>query len=680
MSGEKKFIWDELDGEAEHPPSRGASRAERRARGAAPVRGGAAGDAASGGASSSARYVWDEALDDDAGAPAPAPRAGARAGDAETFEAVQRQLNVLHGELDEARDLVRARRLELKHAREDRAAEVAAVKAEWDAKLEAQRVEHAAALRKQEDLKATLKDDVAKLERRRRDLRQVIDRADGLREQRVAAAREAGRRDLEKQMAEWKAAEQKELEAVVEKRRAGIKAKVIKALEPEVHRLISANRDDLAKKERELEEELERERRTILAEHEIVLRREQQKADAQMEQQLGDLREENTKKLKAKQEAHDADLRKLWDEHKAALEAERKSHEAECDRLKERRQVEEAELKREEHIKTAELVVEHERHLQLDREKVEAEEREAQAAYERERAAYQEKFLAEQEAAKPAKIDKLVAPIRAKYDAELAEVLKRLEADAQRERDAFSAKLEAKTADLEAKHADAITKMKEQNAAAMAQYMAVAAEEAKLRDECETVNRNTARLVAETEALEQEVAESSGKKADLTRQHELKVEALDKQFDKLKRDKEAKIRKAHADFAALVDKEKEMAKQHTHERRCQLDAQHQELERIDAKIDAARRKKLKRKEELLAQVDALQRENAERERALEDLRTRRMLSESRDSERPPPAPPAPAEADEPKPKRAPRPPGRPEMAFGARRDLGRGLSPRGGDA
>ena len=37
MSGEKKFIWDELDGEAEHPPSRGASRAERRARGAAPV-------------------------------------------------------------------------------------------------------------------------------------------------------------------------------------------------------------------------------------------------------------------------------------------------------------------------------------------------------------------------------------------------------------------------------------------------------------------------------------------------------------------------------------------------------------------------------------------------------------------------------------------------------------------
>ncbi|KAH8056884.1 hypothetical protein JL722_7104 [Aureococcus anophagefferens] len=319
-----------------------------------------------------------------------------------------------------------------------------------------------------------------------------------------------------------------------------------------------------------------------------------------MEQQLSDLREENTKKLKAKQEAHDADLRKLWDEHKAALEAERKAHEVECDRLKQRRQVEEAELKREEHIKTAELVVEHERHLQLDREKVEAEEREAQAAYERERAAYQAKFLAEQEAAKPAKIDKLVAPIRAKYDAELAE----------------------------------------------------------------------------TEALEQEVAESSGKKADMTRQHELKVEALDKQFEKLKRDKEAKIRKAHADFAALVEKEKEMAKQHTHERRCQLDAQHQELERIDAKIDAARRKKLKRKEELLAQVDALQRENAERERALEDLRTRRMLSESRDSSGRRRAPAR--EADEP--SRNAAPPGRPEMAFGARRDLGRGLSPRAGDA
>ena len=62
------------------------------------------------------------------------------------------------------------------------------------------------------------------------------------------------------------------------------------------------------------------------------------------------------------------------------------------------------------------------------------------------------------------------------------------------------AKVVANTADLEAKHADAITKMKEQNAAAMAQYMTVAAEEEKLRNECETVNRNTARLVADAVA------------------------------------------------------------------------------------------------------------------------------------------------------------------------------------
>ena len=45
--------------------------------------------------------------------------------------------------------------------------------------------------------------------------------------------------------------------------------------------------------------------------------------------------------------------------------------------------------------------------------------------------------------------------------------------------------------------------------------------------------------------------------------------------------------------------------------------------KIDAKIDAARRKKLKRKEELLAQVDALQRENAERERAQQSIPTPR---------------------------------------------------------
>ncbi|KAH8056885.1 hypothetical protein JL722_7105 [Aureococcus anophagefferens] len=140
MSGEKKFIWDELDGEAEHPPSRGASRAERRARGAAPVRGGAAGDAASGGASSSARYVWDEALDDDATTPAPRARRP---------PATRRPSRPCSGSStcstasSPRRDLVRTRRLELKHAREDRAAEVAAVKAEWDAKLEAQRVEHA---------------------------------------------------------------------------------------------------------------------------------------------------------------------------------------------------------------------------------------------------------------------------------------------------------------------------------------------------------------------------------------------------------------------------------------------------------------------------------------------------------------------------------------------------------
>ena len=208
----KRYVWDEFDDgeEANHqPPARRRSQP-------------------------SAKYAWD-----DEEAPALAD------GDA-SFEAARAQIRRLQAQLAEAKDVVRKRRVELRQTREDAKAGLARCREEWRRKQAAADADFKRKAAEQAALKARLEDDVAELERRVEQLRAHAAKADAVKSAKVAAAEREAEKKLEAAKREWKRREEEEFAALVEKRKPAIKAKVVKALEPEVRRLISRNKKELA--------------------------------------------------------------------------------------------------------------------------------------------------------------------------------------------------------------------------------------------------------------------------------------------------------------------------------------------------------------------------------------------------------------------------------------------------
>ena len=320
-----------------------------------------------------ATYVWDEAevgpsLDPDL----PSVPAEQTVDDEENYEAAQLKVRALQKKLNDARDLVRRRRIELKHLRDDGKAELHKVQSGWEAKLKAQTDKHYEAETRQKDMKAQLEADIAKLKSKNAKRKEHCERADLLKAKKIKATQEECAAKLRRDKAEWAAAEEKELKAIVEKKRAGIKAKVIKALEPEVHRLISQNREELRLKKEEDAKWLEEERERIEAEHEAILAEEQRTLELQNEQALLDLEEESNAKIKAENARAEEELKELWEKTKQEFDLERKRHEAEKKKTIAEHAARIEEIKAEERRKEAEMLVEHERELQIMNDTVDA--------------------------------------------------------------------------------------------------------------------------------------------------------------------------------------------------------------------------------------------------------------------------------------------------------------------
>lgn len=96
--------------------------------------------------------------------------------------------------------------------------------------------EHRTKVDEQEALRASLQKDVASLSTQKKKLETAAADADAVRGARVENAKRESAVALQNARREWARREEKEFEKMMEKRRPAIKAKVVKALEPEVHR------------------------------------------------------------------------------------------------------------------------------------------------------------------------------------------------------------------------------------------------------------------------------------------------------------------------------------------------------------------------------------------------------------------------------------------------------------
>jgi len=215
-----------------------------------------------------------------------------------TFEAIQRKVAEMMEELADKRAAVRERQLELKRLRADASAEVSRRAAAYERKAKESAKSHGAAVERQTVLLAKMRGDVTHLRGRAAELQKQSSSAAAVRASRLERLTDELDDSARLAREQWSATETKDLSRVVEKRRDAVKAKVIKALEPEVHRLISANRDDAQKRRESDARWLSQQRCDLEAAHEADLALERRKVEDDLEEDLAGLRRRNSDKLR----------------------------------------------------------------------------------------------------------------------------------------------------------------------------------------------------------------------------------------------------------------------------------------------------------------------------------------------------------------------------------------------
>ncbi|KAJ1463169.1 hypothetical protein M885DRAFT_106459 [Pelagophyceae sp. CCMP2097] len=650
------YVWDELETSAGDVAA--SAKGRGRDRGAA---GGALPSpppAPTPGGGGRRRFIWDEmdsapsgSREDEAKAPWHEAAFEQAADPSSTFEAIQRKVAEMMEELADKRAAVRERQLELKRLRADASAEVSRRAAAYERKAKESAKSHGAAVERQTVLLAKMRGDVTHLRGRAAELQKQSSSAAAVRASRLERLTDELDDSARLAREQWSATETKDLSRVVEKRRDAVKAKVIKALEPEVHRLISANRDDAQKRRESDARWLSQQRCDLEAAHEADLALERRKVEDDLEEDLAGLRRRNSDKLRQLHQRAERDVAELWEAQKRSLEAERDRYEAERQRDDDRARRDADALQAWERGKAAEHAAAHKRaeidaaaHIGMDEDV-----RQANFLAQRNSATASAKTaLAAQ---RPMRIDALLRPVRQKCDDDLRMVTSRLRAQAEAELRDLAAALEAERKEcaslpscrvrmsrphfrrrrldgatrLVASQSDAIDDMKAREASAMEAHLGAAAARTALQ--------------ARIRALDSEAAEAS---AAAARHRDESVDARDRashfcasaaeKRDALADELAAELQAARARVAAAVaafDSSAGAAAQAAVEaeaaQRLQRQVHADELEGIEGKIRATLDRKATARDALLAKLAQLQQASAAKEAEIGERRERNTL-------------------------------------------------------
>lgn len=533
------------------------------------------------------RYVWDE--EDEV---APSGEWCVEEGPVADLEDVQERVTAMAQELAAKRDSVRRLRVELRTMREEAVARRRWVEQDWARKLEAAESQHAAKVNKQRSLVARLEADVSDLENKVSALGAASPRNE-------AALIEACRRELatqrEKLVAAWSARERKELEADVEKKKPGIKKQIVKALEPEVHRMMKSNRNELQEFRAETERLVEERARELDESNSAAAAEARARVQAEAEAALARRREAEARMFAERREDAERELRAAWEKHKAGLEEARSGAEAaRAQALGEHtRQLDE--MRAWEAERRGELQAEHRARLDRDGQEVEEADRRSSEAAESAAAEFRGKVMDEFARRRADDVQALVVPLRDKYRADVVVVCKKLDEDAEIDRGKFSADLDRRLRTFENQQTDAIAALKTQEVAAMELYLRTADEVAALKEtirEEEVANADAdadvARLRAQLDGLESSQArcddELEATKRRVDQDHKMqaavfegKVLAADELFSELAARLDVESDRAEQDFAVV-----------TVRHATQFDEIHA---KIEAKLAAKRRKR-----------------------------------------------------------------------------------------
>ena len=578
-------------------------------------------------------FIWDDDDDEktlEPASPPPPPEAfvwdqeitkKAPSKPQENYEAVQVKVSELMREVGTKRELVRQRRAELRELRETARMDVEKRKMKWRAKINDVAATGRGKCEAQKELVEKLKDDLQQLERRVAELDARSLRAED--HEKFQASELLRRQDeqLKKAKATWTAAETKDFEGLLEKRRASIKNKVVKALEPQVRKLVESHREEIAKKKDEISKELDDKKTTLEIALETRVKDESIRFEKLLEKDVETMDALAAKEIQMTRNRHQAELQDLWDAEKQCMDTERSHHEAEIERADASHAQDLAKIREWQTQRVRDI---QERPL-FTLEELRTETLESDVLYKK-RLDFQQgkkhEIHSKLNGQKENDVALRVAPEKEKFDADLRMVLSRLEKESQKERDLLTVQLEKERSDLDACHADALAMLKTQEASAMEAYLSVSDEATTLQSDVLTMERRCEQLRDQARDLDDELEQfhpDNGRQ----RHEDLHREAQ----ARLLSEYQAAVAKAQSDidttlrhFATALEAD-HAADVAFHADLAQLQASHRaEFDDIEAKISRVLKRKTNERDAKLRDLQNAQRQNADRDLELNQRR------------------------------------------------------------
>ncbi len=276
------------------------------------------------------RWAWDNWDDDESALgtalsiDTPAPEISGAA-----VESIQEKVGLMRRELAELEQECASLKAAVARRKTSDDRVVRQIEESWLRRIEGRVKEHKAAAGRQAKFKDELEASNKQILERLEGLKEVLKYKEANAKGTIDAAKRENKEAMEAAREEWLSSEKVRLKRLADAKSNSLMKDAVKALEPELHRLISGNKLDLQQRGDALEEVFEAYQKERERETEAKLRSERARIEEEASADAERLRRSQSEGLLQLSEAQERELKSVRDEWKSEMERERSSFEAE---------------------------------------------------------------------------------------------------------------------------------------------------------------------------------------------------------------------------------------------------------------------------------------------------------------------------------------------------------------
>eukprot|EP00636_Phaeomonas_parva_P017351 CAMPEP_0118858100 /NCGR_PEP_ID=MMETSP1163-20130328/4920_1 /TAXON_ID=124430 /ORGANISM="Phaeomonas parva, Strain CCMP2877" /LENGTH=564 /DNA_ID=CAMNT_0006791505 /DNA_START=331 /DNA_END=2024 /DNA_ORIENTATION=+ len=396
-------------------------------------------------------------------------------------------------------------------------------------------------------MKEALEASSPELEAKVQKLRAGIEKAIEDKPAELEASRRRLRGELDAAQVNWHRAEEKRLVELAKKKVGHIKEQAVRALEPELHRMVAGNKVKVAELRTAHQDAVRQRRRELEHEVEDYVAEEGARVERGLEAAGGEVRAEQEARLKAARQRRDDEMAALREEKARQAQAQNEVFEKAWRRRGLDMEEELAELRAEEREKIQALVEEHGRRVRAAGGRAEEEDAARRHTRRLELESWQKRTLEELKGRLSDAQEEAVEHLREKLEKEMGSAIAQLEAHAERERAELEAACDARVAQEASATQTEVARAREEEQSSRESYMRSVEKQTAAEAEA-------ARAAAELRELRRSAEEAERRGAALKAEVAASIARFDKQARDAERDSVDRAAQRRADVTAMRER------------------------------------------------------------------------------------------------------------------------------